>query len=125
MERGKKRRQQREIFLQKSLMWFTRTLEIDPENQPAHYNLALVYSELGKPEQASHHRQQHDLFRPDDHAIEIAVTRHRQNNPAADHAAAPFVIYDLNRSQAHGSNGAISPQASRSAPLTRNELTSP
>jgi len=125
MERGKKRRQQREEFLQTSLLWFTRTLKIDPENQPAHYNLALVYAELDKPEEASHHRQQHDIFRPDDHAIEIAVTRHRQNNPAADHAAAAFVIYDLNRPQAYGSNDDTSPQAPESAPLTRNELTSP
>jgi len=111
MERSSKRRQQREEFLQKSHLWFNRALKIDPENQPAHYNLALVYSELGKPEQANYHRQQHDIYRPDDHAIEIAVTRHRQNNPAADHAAAVFVIYDLNRAQAYGSDDTLSPLA--------------
>jgi tetratricopeptide (TPR) repeat protein len=102
MERGRKRRQQREAYLQKSRLWFTRALEIDLEYQPAHYNLALVYAELGESEQSEYHRQQHERLRPDDHAIETAVTRHRQKNPAADHAAAPFVIYDLNRTQAYG-----------------------
>ena len=102
MERGSKRREQRLAFLQKSRLWFDQTLKIDPENQPAHYNLALVYSELGDAGKAAQHRQLHDRFRPDDYAIETAVTRHRQNNPAADHAAAPFVIYDLNRPDAYG-----------------------
>lgn len=125
MERGKKRRQQREEFLQTSLLWFTRTLKIDPENQPAHYNLALVYAELGQSEQANYHRQQHDLFRPDDHAIEIAVTRHRRNNPAADHAAAAFVIYDLNRPQAYGINDAQLLQPAKSALLSKEEISSP
>ncbi len=121
MERGSKRRQQRETFLHKSRLWFTRALKIDPENQPAHYNLALVYSELGQTEQANYHRQQHELFRPDDHAVEIAVTRHRQNNPAADHAAAAFVIYDLNRPQAYG----IHDTTLKSALLNSEESTSP
>jgi len=125
MERGKKRRQQREEFLQTSLLWFTRTLKIDPENQPAHYNLALVYAELGQSEQANYHRQQHDLFRPDDHAIETAVTRHRQNNPAADHAAAAFVIYDLTRPQAYGINDAQLLQPAKSASLSKEEISSP
>jgi tetratricopeptide (TPR) repeat protein len=101
MERGNTRRQQREAYLDKSRQWFSRTLKIDPENQPAHFNLALVYAELGQIEQANYHRQQHELFRPDDYAIETAVTRHRQHNPAADHAAGAFVIYDLNRPQAY------------------------
>ena len=102
MERGEKRRKQREAYLNKSRSWFDRTLAVDPEHQPAHYNLALVYAELGDGEKANHHRELHDRYRPDDYAIETAVTRHRQNNPAADHAAAPFVIYDLNRPQAYG-----------------------
>ncbi len=125
MERGSKRRQQRQAFLQKSRVWFNRALKIDPENLSAHYNLALVYSELGETEQANFHRQQHDLYRPDDHAIEIAVTRHRQNNPAADHAAAPFVIYDLNRPQAYGLYDTLSTLTAKSVLLNKEELTSP
>lgn len=114
MERGSKHQQQRDAFLQKSRSWFIRTLKIDPENQAAHYNLALVYSELGALKQADYHRQQHDRIRPDDHAIETAVTRHRQNNPASDHAAAAFVIYDLNRPEAYGMQDTLSPLASKS-----------
>ena len=125
MERGKKRRQHREAYLHKSLLWFSRSLKIDPENLPAHYNLALVYAELGESEKANYHRQQHDLFRPDDHAIETAVTRHRQNNAAADHAAAAFVIYDLNRPQAYGIDDARSLQPEKSALLNSEELSSP
>ena len=117
MERGTQQRQQRNSFLQKSLDWFNRTLAIDPENQSAHYNLALVYSELDDNERASHHRQQHDHYRPDDHAIEIAVTRHRQTNAAADHAAGAFVIYDLNRPQAYEMPGSVSLPASDQAYL--------
>ena len=101
MERGSKRRPQREAFLERSRLWFDRTLAIDPENQAAHFNLALVYAELGATGQADHHRELHDRYRPDDYAVEQAVTRHRQHNPAADHAAAPFVIYDLNRPGAY------------------------
>ena len=111
MERGGKRREQRKAYLERSRLWFDRVLEIDPENQSAHHNLALVYSELGDTGKADYHRQLHDRFRPDDYAIEKAVTRHRQNNPAADHAAAPFVIHDLNRPQAYGMNGNTPPLA--------------
>ncbi len=102
MERGSKRSAQRQRFLQKSHAWFERTLQIDPENQTAHYNLALVNAELGDSDKAIHHRQLHERYRPDDHAIEVAVTRHRQNNPAAVHAASAFTIYDLNRPEAFG-----------------------
>ncbi len=125
MERGTKRRQQRNAFLQKSRLWFNKALQIDPENLSAHYNLALVYSELGELQQADYHRQQHDRFRPDDHAIETAVTRHRQNNPAADHAAAEFVIYDLNRPDAYGMHDIISPLASKSISSSTHEPSHP
>ena len=110
MERGQNRRQQREAFLNKSRSWFVKALEIDPELQSAHHNLALVYTELGEPDKANDHRQLHDRYRPDDYAIEIAVTRHRQDNPAADHAASAFAIYDLNRADAYGLGHNMSPE---------------
>ena len=118
MERGSQQRQQRNAFLQQSRDWFNKTLAIDAENQSAHYNLALVYSELGDNAQASYHRQHHDRYRPDDHAIEIAVTRHRQTNAAADHAAGAFVIYDLNRPQAYEMPDGASDPAPEQAYLT-------
>ena len=110
MERGQNRRQQRDAFLLSSRDWFARALEIDPEHQPAHYNLALVYTELGERDKADYHRKLHDRYRPDDHAIEIAVTRHRQDNPAADHAASAFAIYDLNRADAYGYGDSRAPE---------------
>ena len=125
MERGSKNRKQREVFLNKSLSWYNKALEIDSENQSAHHNLALVYTELGQQQQARHHRQQHDRYRPDDHAIEIAVTRHRQSNPAADHAASPFVIYDLNRPQAYGMQDEVPPLAKKPASLIKDKATRP
>jgi tetratricopeptide (TPR) repeat protein len=118
-QRGTQRQQQREVFLQESRTWFERTLAIDPENQSAHYNLALVYSELGDNKQATYHREQHNRFRPDDHAIEVAVTRHRQDNAAADHAAGAFVIYDLNRPQAYEMPDSKSSPAHHRAHLTQ------
>ena len=88
--------QQRELLAQ-SLGWFDRTLLIDPENLTAHYNLALVHAQLGNTDKAGQHRALHEKYRPDDHAVEQAVARHRRENPAADHAAAAIAIYDLGR----------------------------
>ncbi|MDH3901259.1 MAG: tetratricopeptide repeat protein, partial [Gammaproteobacteria bacterium] len=88
---------ERRRLLEESRDRFNRTLEIEPENLAAHYNLAQVYTELGATEQAAGHRALFDKYRPDDHAVEQAVAKHRSENPAADHAAAAIAIYDLNR----------------------------
>lgn len=88
--------QQRELLVQ-AQGWFDRTLLIDPENLAAHYNLALIHAQLGNADTAGQHRALHDKYRPDDHAVEQAVARHRRENPAADHAAAAIAIYDLGR----------------------------
>jgi len=95
--RGKQQQEARLAELQRARDWFKRTLEIDPENLAAHYNLGLVYAQLGDSTLAEQHRALHDRYRPDDHAIEQAVARHRSMNPAADHAAADIVIHDLAR----------------------------
>ena len=105
--RGKQNQTQRLALLEKAREWLNKTLAIDPENLTAHYNLALIYAELGDQKQMEFHRAEHERFRPDDNAIEVAVTRHRRNNPAADHAASAFPIYDLNRTQAYGMQGEI------------------
>ena len=96
-ERGNARQATREELLKKSRDWFLKTLAIDPEDLTAHYNLAQVYTELGETDLAEQHRALHEKYRPDDHAIEQAVARHRSINPAANHAAAAIAIYDLNR----------------------------
>jgi len=95
--RGKAHAAQRQAVLERARDWFLKTLEIEPEDLAAHYNLALVYSALGETQLADAQRALHEKYRPDDHAIEQAVARHRSSNPAADHAAADIAIYDLNR----------------------------
>jgi tetratricopeptide (TPR) repeat protein len=96
-ERGSAQQATREDLLEKSRDWFLKTLAIDPEDLTAHYNLAQVYTELGETDLAEKHRALHEKYRPDDHAIEQAVAKHRSINPAANHAAAAIAIYDLNR----------------------------
>jgi tetratricopeptide (TPR) repeat protein len=83
--------------LQQAQSWFDRTLQIDPENLAAHYNLGLLHTQLGNTGKAEQHRALHEKYRLDDHAFEQAATRHRLENPAADHAAAAIAIYDLGR----------------------------
>ena len=52
-------------------------------------------SELGDRVAATEHRRLHEIFRPDDQAIEQAVSAHRRANPAANHAAEATAIYTL------------------------------
>ena len=77
--------------------WFLAALAEDPENTTAHYNLAQVHRLKGQAEQAEHHVRQHQRFRIDDNARDRAVAGARRRDPAADHAADPVVIYDLQR----------------------------
>jgi len=77
--------------------WFEKTLQLDPENNTAHYNLGLIHTLLGNEVQAEEHRRLHEYYRVDDNARDRAVNLHRSNNPAADHAAESVVIYDLQR----------------------------
>ncbi len=96
-ERGAERLEARREILLESQQWFEKTLQFDPENTAAHYNLSLIHTLLGDEEQASEHRRLHDYYRIDDNARDRAVTLHRSRNPAADHAAEAVVIYDLQR----------------------------
>jgi tetratricopeptide (TPR) repeat protein len=97
LERGERRRERRLAFLEQAQGELETVLTQDPENLEAHYNLALVYDDLGDEARAAEHRALVQRYRPDDHAIEQAVAVHRRNNPAADHAAEPVTVYDLQR----------------------------
>jgi tetratricopeptide (TPR) repeat protein len=94
-ERGEARRGERLRLMRVARDWLGKVLVIDPEDLSAHYSLALVHQELGDPEAAARHRELHLRYKPDDQAVERAVALHRSRDPAADHAAAPIVIYDL------------------------------
>ncbi len=102
-ERGESRKVRRMVLLQQSRKHFESVLSIDPEDVSAHYNLAWVHQELGDAQSAQQHRTLHAKYKPDDQAVERVVTLHRSRNPAADHAAAAVVIYELKPQPMQGS----------------------
>jgi len=101
-ERGEARRADREALLARARGYFERTLELDPEDLSAHYNLGLILGELGQEEEAQKHRALHQKYKPDENAGDRAIAIARRNNPAADKAAEAVVIYDLQREGAFG-----------------------
>ena len=102
MERGEANKAAREGFLRQAIERFKKTLSIDAENVPAHYNLALIHEQLGDSKLAAEHRALHERYRVDDNARDRAVTVARRADPAADHAAQAIVIYSLQRAGAPG-----------------------
>ena len=94
--RGDARRAEREQLFREAVGQFERTLQIDSENVTAHYNLALLYAQLGDKEQAAEHQRLHARYKPDDNARDRAQAAARHRYPAANHAAEPLVIYPLN-----------------------------
>ena len=92
----------RNDFLSRALNRFEQTLTFDSENLTAHYNLALIHSQLGNKELAEKHRLLHEKYRPDDNARDVAVANARRANPAADNAAQAITIYKLQRNGAPG-----------------------
>ena len=84
-------------FLNLAIEQFQKALELDSENQIAHYNLSLLYGELGRKGLAEHHRKAHERYRVDDNARDRAVATARARDSAARHASQSIVIYDLQR----------------------------
>ncbi len=99
---GAKRRAQRDDFLRRAIEQFEKTLSIDSENVTAHYNLQLLYKQLGENEKAAEHGRLHARYKPDDNAGDRATALARQRYPAANHAAEAIVIYPLRRPGAPG-----------------------
>jgi tetratricopeptide (TPR) repeat protein len=97
LERGTSRAERRLALLREAQTEFEQVLTQDPEDLTAHFNLALVYADLGEADRAEQHRLLVEKYRPDDHAVERAVASHRRHNAAADHAAEPVSVYDLQR----------------------------
>ncbi len=84
-------------FLNRSRASYQTALALDPENVAAHYGLTQVYARLGDAAAEKRHRAEHARYRVDDNARDIAIAAARRDNPAADHAADPLVVYDLQR----------------------------
>jgi tetratricopeptide (TPR) repeat protein len=102
LERGEARREQRLALLEKARARFEQALAIDTENATAHYNLSLIYEELGDSAQASRHRALHLTYKRDENARQRVVAQHRTRHPAANHAAESIVVYELRPPGAHG-----------------------
>jgi len=101
-QRGEKRKTERTAFLETAVNTFHKTLAIDAENVTAHYNLALLYQELGDDVKANEHQRLHEIYRPDDNARGKAIRLAREKYPAANHASEAVVIYSLQRPGAPG-----------------------
>ena len=89
-------------YFQLATQQFKKTLSIDSENVTAHYNLQLLYNELGKSQEADEHQRLHAIFKPDDNARDQAVRLAREKYPAANFAAESVVKYPLQRQDAPG-----------------------
>lgn len=101
-ERGEARAAMRKQLLDEAKALFDKALEFDPENVTAHYNLALIYADLGELKKAEEHRMHHAMYKPNDNASDRAIAAARIRYPAANHAAEAVVIYDLYREGAYG-----------------------
>jgi tetratricopeptide (TPR) repeat protein len=100
-ERGDANRAERERLLREAIVWFDKALAIDSEDLASHYNLSLIYAQLGDDAKAFEHRELHKRYKPDDNATDRAIALARMNNPAANFAAEAIVIYDLQRPGAY------------------------
>jgi tetratricopeptide (TPR) repeat protein/uncharacterized membrane protein len=96
-ERGAGNAESRGAMLNEAVSWLEKALELDPEYAPAHYNLKLVYEELGNEELSEVHAAAHEKYRVDDNAADVAIAEARRRYPAANLAAEAVVIYELQR----------------------------
>jgi tetratricopeptide (TPR) repeat protein len=100
MERGDANKAARESFLRQAAAQFEKSLQIDSENLAAHWNLKLIYEQLGDANLVAKHGALHERYRPDDNARDRAVNIARSRDPAADATAQATVIYKLQRAGA-------------------------
>ena len=87
----------RHAVLEEAARQFEMTLLLDSENVAAHYNLQLIYGQLGDREKSDEHRRLHERYKLDDNAADRAVSLARKKYPAANFAAETLVIYPLQR----------------------------
>lgn len=93
--RGEDRAEEKKAVLTEAVAQFEKVLLQDSENLTAHYNLHLLYEQLGDKEQAKVHDELHRQYKPDDNAGDKALAAARKNYPAANAAAEAIVIYPL------------------------------
>ncbi|MBL8853705.1 MAG: hypothetical protein JNK57_07015, partial [Planctomycetaceae bacterium] len=82
-------------LLDEAIAEYHKTLEIDVENDVAHYGLYLIYQFQGNQEKAAEHEALHAKYKLDDNARDVAVNAAREKYPAANHVAEAVVINEL------------------------------
>jgi tetratricopeptide (TPR) repeat protein len=92
----------REHDLREAARWYERALSFNPEYAEAHYGLAQVCAQLGEKGLEASHRALHARYRLDDNARDRAIVLARRKSAAANHAAEPVVLYDLQRPGTYG-----------------------
>jgi len=97
LERGDARQEKRDLFTTEAIAWYRHTLTIEPENAEAHYGLTQAYAQSGETGLSEQHRRLYQTYKVDDNARDRAIGLARRMDPAADHAANPVAIYDLQR----------------------------
>ena len=95
LERGEAKRTSRDAYLTQASAWFQQVLVLDPENVPAHYGLAQIFTLLGQEASAASHRHAHAQYKVDDNARDQAIGLARRKSAPANHAANDVVIYYL------------------------------
>ena len=120
-ERGESRRERRVELLREAVGYFEDTLKLDPENVSAHFNLDLLYKQLGEPEKAAQHLALYRDYKPDDNARDQAVAAARKRDPAADHAAEAIVIYELGTPWVGDAEAVLRPGAADGVPPSDQE----
>ncbi len=95
--RGSDAEAQRTALLHEARDIYAQSLALDPESAAAHHGLSLVYRDLGETALAQQHQQLHARYKIDDNARDHAVSEARRKYPAANEAAEPVMIYDLQR----------------------------
>ncbi len=115
------RRASRTARLTEAAQWFQRTLGIDPENATAHYNLQLIYAQLGDRQRQQEHARLHLKYKVDDNARDRAVAAARRRYPAANQAAEAVAIYQLRATRIDvAPNRSTSTPSEQGPPATRS-----
>ena len=100
--RGSSLAENKSARLAEAVVWFEKTLQLDPENVSAHYNLQQLFATMGDNDRSDYHRRLHLKYKVDDNARDRAVAAARKRYPAANHAAEAVTIYDLQRDHSKG-----------------------
>ena len=111
--RGDSEASKRQALATEALRLVDLALAQDAQRFQAWYVRMQALEALGDTAGAADARASYERFRPDDHARDRAVSLARARDRAADHAAEPSAIFDLQRAGAPGLPAAATVPAGR------------